>query len=65
VMCSAHYKQKTALVPNFVKKLHAKELPKGCSPQNLRYFHIKLTTVLEGRFLSPPYEGPSGLQTTT
>jgi hypothetical protein len=41
VMCTAHYKQNTALIPDFVKKLHAKELPKGCSPQNLRYFHVQ------------------------
>jgi hypothetical protein len=31
VMCAAHYKLNTALIPDFIKKLHAKELPKGCS----------------------------------
>jgi hypothetical protein len=41
VKCSAHYKQNTALIPEFIKKLHAKELTKGCSPQNLRYFHVQ------------------------
>ena len=40
-MCAAHYKQNAALIPEFIKKLHAKELPKGCSPQNLRYFHVQ------------------------
>ena len=41
VACSSHFKQNKSREPDFIKKLHTKELPKGCSLQNLRFFHIQ------------------------
>ncbi len=41
VMCSAHYKQNTALIPEFIKKTSCKSIAQGMFLQNLRYFHAQ------------------------